>query len=67
MENQNNEIKNKEYYQTYINKHRNDPKIDCPICYGSYSVFNKHHHITTKKHKKALEIQKNNPQRILSI
>jgi len=61
------EIKNKEYYQTYINKHRNDPKIDCMVCYGSYSVFNKHHHITTKKHKKALEIQKNNPQRILSI
>lgn len=67
MENQENITKNKEYYQTYINKHRNDPKIDCDVCYGSYSIFNKYHHITTKKHKKALEIQKNNPQRILSI
>lgn len=64
---ENNENKNKEYYKTYLNKHRNDPKIDCHICYGSYSVFNKHHHITTKKHQKALQIQNNNPPKILNL
>jgi hypothetical protein len=67
MENAENTNKSKEYYQTYINKHRNDPKIDCSICYGSYTIFNKHHHISTKKHKRGLEINKNNPQRILNI
>ena len=61
------ENKSKTYNDTYFNKHKTDPKIDCSICYGCYTVFNKHHHNNTMKHIKALKMQNNNPSKILNL
>jgi hypothetical protein len=50
--------KRKQYNQTFINKHKEDDKTICDKCYGSYSYFNKSHHMTTKKHKNAINFLK---------
>lgn len=56
-------VKEKEK-NTYIKKFMttndiNKPNI-CDICFGSYSYFNKSHHIKSVKHQKALEMKSKN-------
>jgi hydrogenase maturation factor len=39
------------YNQNYYLSHKDDKKV-CEICGGKYKIFNKNHHINTKKHIK---------------
>lgn len=56
MEIQDNNQK-KIYNKNFYDKHKDEPSIDCPICFGSYNKFNKSHHLKTKRHLKALQIK----------
>lgn len=42
----------KDYYKTFTlkNKDKINQKIICETCLGSYTYFNKAHHIKSKKH-----------------
>lgn len=47
----------KNYIKKFIekNKERIKEKTECPICYSTYTYFNKSKHIKTKRHLKCLE------------
>lgn len=49
----------KKYYKTFYNK--NQAKIKerkvCPVCYGSYTYYNKYIHNKSKRHMLALALQ----------
>lgn len=44
------------YYLKFKNSHDVNQKIQCSICGGSYSYFNKSSHCKTKKHLNMIEI-----------
>lgn len=53
--------KNTKYVRKFIEKNKDkiNLKIQCPICYSSYTYFNKSKHFKTKRHL-LLETVKNN-------
>jgi hypothetical protein len=55
-------LKNKEYLKKFVEKNKNSikDKIECPICYSTYSYFNKSKHCKTKRHIKLLSVKSNN-------
>jgi hypothetical protein len=46
----------KKYYENFKNKNKDkiNIKVECPICLGSYSYYNKSSHAKNAKHKKHL-------------
>jgi hypothetical protein len=50
---------NKVHYEKFKNKNKDkiNEKIECPICLGSYTYFNKSSHNKLKKHVKHLNKQ----------
>lgn len=60
--NETKKLKNKGYLKKFIakNKDKINEKIECPICYSTYSYFNKSKHCKTKRHLKLLNIKSNN-------
>jgi allophanate hydrolase subunit 1 len=55
-------LKNKEYLKKFVEKNKESikDKIECPICYSTYSYFNKSKHCKTKRHIKLLSVKSNN-------
>lgn len=55
-------LKNKEYLKKFVEKNKGSikDKIECPICYSTYSYFNKSKHCKTKRHIKLLSVKSNN-------
>ena len=51
------ENRNTKYVRKFIEKNKNmiNNKIECPICYSTYTYFNKSKHYKTKRHLKMLE------------
>lgn len=51
------ENRNTKYVKKFIEKNKNmiNSKIECPICYSTYTYFNKAKHYKTKRHLKMLE------------
>lgn len=49
-----------QYYNEYLEKNKEKLKKEyiCEICGGKYKYISKAHHVKTKKHITALEIQK---------
>lgn len=50
----------RKYHCNFKEKHKDkiNEKVICPICYGSYSYFNKSSHCKTKRHLRALDYSK---------
>jgi hypothetical protein len=48
------------YNKRFQEKHKDKikEKLDCPICYGTYTYFNKSKHNQSVRHKKALLAKK---------
>ena len=57
--NLNKKQKNKEYSINFITTHKEKikEKILCPICYSSYTYFNKSKHNKTKRHLTLLNVK----------
>ena len=61
--NEANQISKKERNNSYVrkfianNQEKIKKKIQCPICYSTYTYFNKSKHITTKRHKTMINIK----------
>lgn len=66
--NETKKLKNKGYLKKFIakNKDKINEKIECPICYSTYSYFNKSKHYKTKRHIKLSSVKSNN-KIILSV
>jgi len=49
--------RNTKYVRKFIEKNKDviNNKIECPICYSTYTYFNKSKHLKTKRHLKMLE------------
>ena len=47
----------KSYYQNFKSKQadRIHISMDCPLCHGKYTYFNKSRHLKTARHKRTLE------------
>ena len=54
--------KHREYMKTYVDKNSEKRReyVMCDICNRSYQVYNKSHHMNTKKHKKISEFNSEN-------
>jgi len=45
------------YNKTYYDKKKKELKTDdCPVCYGSFTLYSRATHMKSKKHLKALDI-----------
>jgi len=51
---------NKKYLKKFIEKNKDEinKKITCPICFSTYSYFNKSKHFKTKRHLTLLSMNK---------
>ena len=56
------QCKNKNYIRKFIEKNKDKLKEKqiCPVCYSTYTYFNKSKHIRTKRHLTLLEVQNKN-------
>ena len=54
--------KSKINFNNFLNKNKDKikEKIICPLCFGSYTYFNKSVHIRTKRHLRMEENKQNN-------
>ena len=54
--------KHKEYMKTYVDKNYEKRReyVVCDLCNRSYQVYNKSHHMNTKKHQKMSELNSEN-------
>ena len=53
----------KKYNDTFKEKNKDKvkEKIECPICFGTYTYFNKSKHNLSKRHQKFLNLEKSTP------
>jgi len=51
---------NKKYFKTFIEKNKDEihKKISCPVCFSTYTYFNKSKHLKTKRHMLLLSMNK---------
>ena len=49
--------KQRQYNKSFYETHKDKPNEDCKICFGTYNIFNKSHHMKTTKHKKAIQMR----------
>ena len=52
--------KQHEYYERFYAKRCEEGQQTCPICFGTYTYFNKSHHNKTAHHQKAVKYHQEN-------